>query len=163
MRHAPTVGNEANRLAALHEYGIKNTLADPDLDNLVNLAANVFNVPIVLVSLLESERQLLAAGVGVSFSETPIDIAFCLHTVLKKRILVVPDTHKDRTSAIIRWSPALPIFDFMPASRYGRNPVMPSGRCASLISILARLLAAGINTICGIWLRWLWINWRCAG
>ncbi|PWC12140.1 EAL domain-containing protein [Brenneria corticis] len=95
MRHALTVGDEANRLAALHEYGIKNTLADPGLDNLVNLAANVFNVPIVLVSLLESERQLLAAGVGVSFSETPIDIAFCLHTILKKRILVVPDTHKD--------------------------------------------------------------------
>ncbi|MCG8709977.1 EAL domain-containing protein [Brenneria sp. 4F2] len=95
MRRAPIDKCEANRLAALHEYGIKNALFDPDLNHLINLAANVFNVPIVLVSLLESERQLFAAGTGLSVKETPIELAFCVHAIQGTEILVVPDARKD--------------------------------------------------------------------
>ncbi|QTF08226.1 EAL domain-containing protein [Brenneria izadpanahii] len=95
MSCTPIVKEETNRLAALHEYGIETELFDPSLNKLINLASNIFNVPIVLVSLLESERQLFAAGLGVSFTETPIEIAFCTHAIHQEGILVIPDASKD--------------------------------------------------------------------
>ncbi|MEQ9878971.1 sensor domain-containing phosphodiesterase [Pectobacterium aroidearum] len=95
MSRAPISKDEDKRLAALREYGIKNVLFDPSLSNLISLAANIFSVPIVLVSLVEAERQLFAASVGVPFCETPRDISFCAHTILKKKIMVVPDALKD--------------------------------------------------------------------
>ncbi|MEQ9771939.1 EAL domain-containing protein [Pectobacterium jejuense] len=95
MSRAPISKDEDKRLAALREYGVKNVLFDPSLSNLISLAANIFSVPIVLVSLVEAERQLFAASVGVPFCETPRDISFCAHTILKKKIMVVPDALKD--------------------------------------------------------------------
>lgn len=95
MSCAPIGKDEAERLAALREYGIESVLFDTGLNNLINLAANVFSAPVVLVSLLEAERQLFAAGLGVSFCETPRDISFCAHAILKKKIMVVPDARKD--------------------------------------------------------------------
>ncbi|KHS81477.1 sensor domain-containing phosphodiesterase [Pectobacterium brasiliense] len=95
MSRAPISKDEDKRLAALREYGIKNVLFDPGLSNLISLAANIFSVPIVLVSLVEAERQLFAASVGVPFCETPRDISFCAHTILKKKIMVVHDALKD--------------------------------------------------------------------
>ncbi|MEL4885773.1 EAL domain-containing protein [Pectobacterium betavasculorum] len=95
MSRAPISKDENKRLAALREYGIKNVLFDPSLSNLISLAANIFSAPIVLVSLVEAERQLFAASVGVPFCETSRDVSFCAHTILKKKIMVVPDALKD--------------------------------------------------------------------
>ncbi|WJV55728.1 EAL domain-containing protein [Prodigiosinella aquatilis] len=95
MSRAPVNKDEQNRLAALSEYGINCPLSDSGFNNLTNLAANVFNVPIVLVSLLEGGRQLIAVGTGVSTCETPREISFCTHTILRKRIMVISDARKD--------------------------------------------------------------------
>lgn len=95
MGQAPTIKDEAKRLAALSEYGIDHVLSDTGLNNLLNLAANVFNVPIVLVSLIEEQRQLLAAGLGISVCETSRDASFCAHTILRRKIMVVPDARLD--------------------------------------------------------------------
>ncbi|AYH48323.1 sensor domain-containing phosphodiesterase [Dickeya fangzhongdai] len=95
MSRAPANKDEKSRLEALREYGISKPLSDPGFDNLINLAANVFNVPIVLISLIEEERQLFAASVGMSVCETSRDESFCAHAILKKRIMVIPDTRKD--------------------------------------------------------------------
>ncbi|MGM3174063.1 EAL domain-containing protein [Dickeya lacustris] len=95
MSQAPANKDEKSRLAALSEYGISKPLSDPGFDSLINLAANVFNVPIVLISLVEAERQLFAASLGLSICETSRDESFCSHAILKKRIMVIPDARKD--------------------------------------------------------------------
>lgn len=95
MGRATATNDEANRLAALSEYGIDTVLSDPGLNNLLNIAANVFNVPIVLVSLIEEQRQLLAAGLGITVCETSRDVSFCAHTILRRKIMVVPDARLD--------------------------------------------------------------------
>ncbi|MFC3395736.1 sensor domain-containing phosphodiesterase [Brenneria rubrifaciens] len=95
MSRAPIGKDEAGRLAALHEYGVKSFLVDSGFNELIKMTANVFNVPIVCISLVESERQLFAAGMGMSFCDIPRDVSFCAHTILKKKIMVVPDTRKD--------------------------------------------------------------------
>lgn len=95
MSQAPRLKDEAKRLAALSEYGIDQGLCDPGLNNLLNLAANVFNVPIVLVSLIEEQRQLLAAGLGISVCETSREASFCAHAILRRKIMVIPDARLD--------------------------------------------------------------------
>nr|UKE83818.1 GAF domain-containing protein [Pectobacterium sp. PL152] len=116
MSRAPISKDEDKRLAALREYGIKNVLFDPSLSNLISLAANIFSVPIVLVSLVEAERQLFAASVGVPFCETPRDISFCAHTILKKKIMVVPDALKDARFKSNPLVVGVPYIRFMPVS-----------------------------------------------
>ncbi len=86
---------EQQRLAALKEYGVEEALAEPGFDRLVQLAANVFKVPIALVSLVEAERQLFAARVGLDVCETSRDVSFCAHAIRREDIMVVPDATKD--------------------------------------------------------------------
>ena len=68
--------DEVRRLTALKEYGVEGALAEPGFERLIQLAANVFEVPIALVSLVESHRQLFAARVGIDVCETARDISF---------------------------------------------------------------------------------------
>ncbi|HEY0224407.1 MAG TPA: EAL domain-containing protein [Pseudolabrys sp.] len=86
---------EHERLAALREYGIDAALAEPGFDRLVQLAANVFGVSTALVSLVEAERQLFAARVGLEVCETSRDVSFCAHAIEHDEIMVVPDARLD--------------------------------------------------------------------
>lgn len=96
MSCAPVAKDEANRLAALHEYGIHGVLPpDPALESLLSLAANMFNVPAVLVSLVAEKQQFFAAGKGFPLDNIARNISFCAHAILRKKIKVVPDTQKD--------------------------------------------------------------------
>ncbi|UUE59439.1 sensor domain-containing phosphodiesterase [Pectobacterium aroidearum] len=132
MSRAPVSKDEDKRLAALREYGIKNVLFDPSLSNLISLAANIFNVPIVLVSLVEAERQLFAASVGVPFCETSRDISFCAHTILKKKIMVVPDALKDarfRNNPLVVGVPYIRFYAGIPL-------ITPSGHAIGTLCII---------------------------
>ncbi|MBU4611448.1 PAS domain S-box protein [Achromobacter sp. GG226] len=95
MSSFPILQDEASRLAALSEYGVRTPLDDPGFDRLVQLAARTFQVPIALVSLVESERQLFAAGVGLSVCETARESSFCAHALGSHDLLIVPDARRD--------------------------------------------------------------------
>lgn len=87
--------DETGRLAALSEYGVRAPLEDAGFDRLVRLAASTFDVPIALVSLVESERQLFAAGVGLSVCETSRGSSFCAHALGSEDVMIVPDARLD--------------------------------------------------------------------
>lgn len=97
MKSAPHLFNEDARLAALAEYDLENQNVPIDLDELVQLTARLFNVPIVLVSIVERDRQSFKASVGVDVCETGRDVSFCAHAIALKRqdILIVPDATLD--------------------------------------------------------------------
>ncbi len=86
---------ESVRQAALAEYGIDRPWSDPGLGRLVQLTARVFSAPVVLVSLVESQRQLFAAAIGVSVCETARGDSFCAHALGARQPLVVPDALQD--------------------------------------------------------------------
>ncbi|BES84778.1 bifunctional diguanylate cyclase/phosphodiesterase [Pectobacterium araliae] len=132
MSRAPISKDEDKRLAALREYGVRNALFDPSLSNLISLAANIFSAPIVLVSLVEAERQLFAASVGVPFCETPRDISFCAHTILKKKIMVVPDALKDvrfKNNPLVVGIPCIRFYAGIPL-------ITPSGHAIGTLCII---------------------------
>ncbi|RMA64508.1 sensor histidine kinase [Ulvibacter antarcticus] len=93
----PTIPkDEDERLEALQEYGLLDTLPDRDFDTITALASSICDVPISLISLLDSDRNFLKSHHGIPFNESPRDISFCGHAILDENpIFIVPDARKD--------------------------------------------------------------------
>jgi GAF domain-containing protein len=91
----PVPFNEQKRLEVLKRYGIVDTPSDPAFDDLTSLARRQFSMPIALVSLVDSDRQWFKSHPGLDASETPRDLAFCAHAILKSEPLIVTDTTAD--------------------------------------------------------------------
>ena len=86
---------EQARLDVLQSLGILDTEAEESFDELTLLAAQVCNVPIALVSLIDSNRQWFKSRVGIEASETCRDKAFCAHAILEDGVMVVEDAWLD--------------------------------------------------------------------
>jgi len=88
--------HEADRLEALRQYQILDTAPEAAFDDITRLAAQICEVPIALISLIDECRQWFKAKVGLEAGETPRDVAFCSHAIRQPQaVLIVPDTLKD--------------------------------------------------------------------
>ena len=95
MRPPPPVHDEAARLSALEAYGLAADDAQMDVGPLLKLARSLFDVPTVLLSLVESHRQIFAARLGLDVCETGRDVSFCAHALEREDALLVPDARLD--------------------------------------------------------------------
>jgi diguanylate cyclase (GGDEF)-like protein/PAS domain S-box-containing protein len=96
MIASPLPPNEAARLAALHALEVLDSPAEAEFDALVKVASLVCQVPISLISLVDSGRQWFKAQVGLpGVQETPRDFAFCTHALYADAYLEVPDATAD--------------------------------------------------------------------
>ena len=77
-----TSANENIRIKTLQSLNVLDTPAEERLDRITQIAANMFDVPIALVSLVDSERQWFKSCIGLEVSETARDISFCGHAIL---------------------------------------------------------------------------------
>lgn len=91
----PIPDDEPSRLATLAQYGLLDTEEDEGFDRLARLAARLFDVPIVLISLIGSAHQHFKSHVGVEMCETSRDVSFCAHAIMGDDIFLVPDAHQD--------------------------------------------------------------------
>lgn len=96
---APIPANEAQRLAALHRYKILDTPPEAAFDRITTLAARLFNMPIVLVSLVDESRAWFKSCYGFDLPEVPRDATLCSFALLYDEVLVVPDTRLDERFA----------------------------------------------------------------
>ncbi len=95
---APLPPDEEDRLEALAQYEVFNTGPEPSFDRITSLAARLFKVPVVLISLVGRERQWLKSHHGVDVCETSRDVSFCAHALLlppEAGVFVVPDATQD--------------------------------------------------------------------
>ncbi len=95
MPAAPLPPDETQRLAALHRYRLLDSSSEPSFDELVELAAQLCEAPIALVSLVDEGRQWFKAKVGIDAAETPREVAFCAHAILGEEPFVVEDARAD--------------------------------------------------------------------
>jgi GAF domain-containing protein len=96
MQIAPLPKNELERIKALKALAILDTPAEAEFDALVKAASIICDVPISLISLIETERQWFKANQGwLGQSETHRDDAFCSHTILEEGVFEVEDASKD--------------------------------------------------------------------
>lgn len=90
--------SEPQRLTGLKRSQRLDSAPEPRFDQNTLFASKLFNVPISLVSLVDSERQRFKSRVGLSATETHRDISFCAHAIISWCILVGQDECPDRTS-----------------------------------------------------------------
>ena len=87
--------DEASRLAALRALEILDTPPEERFDRLTRLASAIFDTPIALISLVDSNRQWFKSCVGLGVNQTPRNISFCGHAILEDQLFVVPDALLD--------------------------------------------------------------------
>ncbi len=87
--------DEIKRLEALYALNILDTPREERFDRITRLAARLFDVPIVLITLLDRDRQWFKACYGASFTETSRDVSFCSHAILGEGLLVIEDARTD--------------------------------------------------------------------
>jgi GGDEF domain-containing protein len=87
--------DEPRRLAALHMLGVLDTPAEARFDVITRLASRLLGVAISTVTLIDAQRQWFKSSVGLDVTETPRDVSFCAHTILRDSMLIVPDTSRD--------------------------------------------------------------------
>ncbi|MGF6272776.1 GAF domain-containing protein [Massilia sp. UYP11] len=95
MHIAAQPDDEAARLAALYELLILDTPPEERFDKIAQFAAAEFDMPIVLVTLVDANRQWFKARVGMPVCETGRDVSFCAHAILRDEIMVVDDALQD--------------------------------------------------------------------
>ncbi|MFP2956325.1 ATP-binding protein [Myxococcus sp. 1LA] len=77
---------DPNRLQAIREAGLMDTPQEEAFDRLARLAAQLLNVPLTIMSLVDADRQFFKADFGLPspFRETrqlPIDASLCRYTL----------------------------------------------------------------------------------
>ncbi|WP_166838950.1 PAS domain-containing protein [Rheinheimera pleomorphica] len=87
--------NETLRLQALSDAALLDTEADPRFDRLTHLVKQCLHTDIVLISLVDIERQWFKSRQGLDACETGRDISFCGHAILASDIFEVPDASLD--------------------------------------------------------------------
>ena len=95
MKPAPLPADEPERLRLLHELRVLDAEVDPALEAVVRLAAHHCGWPAAAVSLIDAERQWIAASIGLDLRETPRAVAFCAHAILQGDSFEVPDATLD--------------------------------------------------------------------
>ena len=124
--------NEAERLGTLVNYGILDTEFEESFDRIVRIAATVFDVPVALVSLIDTNRQWSKAMIGTDARETAREISFCTHAILDTDVLMVPDASRDERFA------ANPLVTGKPGIRFyaGAPLILLDGTCIGTLSLL---------------------------
>eukprot|EP00892_Ulva_mutabilis_P003559 jgi/Ulvmu1/1575/UM111_0003.1 len=95
---APHLATESDRMDHLCSLHVLSTAPERRFDRLTALAATVFSVPIVLVSLVDRDRQWFKSVMGLpGVTETDRQSSFCAWTLLPQypECLVVSDARND--------------------------------------------------------------------
>jgi PAS domain S-box-containing protein len=93
--NSPASLHEPGRVAALRRYAVLDTPAEVEFDDFTQLASQICQTPIALISLVDERRQWFKSRVGLEATETPRDISFCQHALQGPELLEIPDARQD--------------------------------------------------------------------
>lgn len=92
----PTPINESERLEAVKYYNLVDTLPEKDYESITELTAAICDVPIALVTIMDSDINFLKSHYGLPFNQSPRNISFCGHAIVDDAdIFIVEDARKD--------------------------------------------------------------------
>lgn len=88
---------ESKRVVALRQLEVLDSPQEALFDSIVNLASEICDMPIALISLVDSDRQWFKAQTGLkNISETKREFSFCSHTINGNKLMEVNDATKDK-------------------------------------------------------------------
>lgn len=94
LRSTPRI-SEAARLAALRNLNILDTEPERRFDNIVEFAVREFEVPIAVISLVDSDRQWFKSKFGMDICGSDRKSSICTHAIEAPDIFTVPDLSAD--------------------------------------------------------------------
>ncbi len=86
---------EAERIKTLKKYDILDTPPDGSFDRITKLAAKLLDVPIAIVTLVDTDRIWFKSRYGLDVSEITRDPGLCSSAILSDDIYLVEDAKKD--------------------------------------------------------------------
>src|SRR5262245_21174925 len=103
------IGSPA-RLEALYRLALLDSPTEPAFDRLTQLAARILKAPVVLISLVDADRQFFKSSYGrvdpwAMLRETPLSHSFCQYAVDSGAPLIINDA---RIHPLVRDNLAIP-------------------------------------------------------
>lgn len=91
----PVTDDEEERVAALHALHLLDTPFEERFDRIARIAQRVFDVPTVMINLVDRDRQWAKSTLGTELHELPREHSFCTFTIHQSKPLVVTDARAD--------------------------------------------------------------------
>ncbi|MGY6520660.1 MAG: PAS domain S-box protein [Mongoliitalea sp.] len=82
MSSTPLSSLEKKRLEVLYSYGILDSEDDEDYRSITELASEICETPISLITFVDESRQWFKSNTGLTIKETPREYSFCSHAIL---------------------------------------------------------------------------------
>ena len=135
MKSAP-LDEEARRLEALYQYQILDTAPEEAFDDLTQLAAQLCNAPMAMMTLVAGDRLWIKSRVGLVInSEAGLHVGFCPTCVEQQDILVIADTTADAHFAMNVVVTGEPYVRFYIAAPL----ITPTGQAIGTICVMDRV------------------------
>ncbi|WP_071781096.1 GAF domain-containing protein [Adhaeribacter aquaticus] len=90
-----TETREEERIKVLRRYDILDTPPDGSLDRLTALAAKLFNVPIAIISMVDTDRIWFKSHHGLEVEQVDRDPGLCDSAILSNEVYIVEDAKED--------------------------------------------------------------------
>jgi GAF domain-containing protein len=87
--------NEEKRIEELKRYNILDTPPDGSFDRITRLAATLFDVPIAIISLVDTDRIWFKSAYGLNIHQINRDPGLCASAILSDDLYVVDNASKD--------------------------------------------------------------------
>jgi signal transduction histidine kinase len=90
---------EKDRINALYNLSVLDSEQEAEFDNIVQLASQICQTPVSLISLVDYERQWFKANKGFDKAEISRSGSFCAHAILQQGVMTVKDATLDNRFA----------------------------------------------------------------
>ncbi|WP_347158299.1 GAF domain-containing protein [Pontibacter chitinilyticus] len=98
MKNTTLEYNEEERLKALRRYEILDTPEDGSFNRLTKLAAKIFNVPIAIITLVDTDRIWFKSRFGVDVAQIGTEPGLCTSAILSDEVYVIENAIEDPRS-----------------------------------------------------------------
>lgn len=118
--------DEDARIATLHSLALLDSENEIFFDRITRITATILDVPIALVSLVDTNRQWFKSKFGISETETHRDFAFCAHAILENEPFVVENAIEDERfsdNPLVNSGPNIRFYIGMPITSLRGHPL----------------------------------------
>ena len=89
------IEKDIDRLNALHKLKLQGDQLNPELEKIVQEAADICKSPISLINLVDRDNTFFMAKVGTTLTGSPREISFCSHAIEGSSIMEAADAMTD--------------------------------------------------------------------
>lgn len=87
--------HELERIKAVHKYELLDTPPDGSFNKMAELAAKIFNVPIAIISIVDSDRIWFKSHYGLEINQTGREPGLCASAIMSNEFYFIEDAKAD--------------------------------------------------------------------